>query len=67
MNGKWSCFTTYKGTDMAFVGNISVVSQMAGWLKDEPVNIIWNEPVIHLPAKKDNYKFQRPRIDFGMV
>ena len=36
-NGKWSCFTTYKGTDMAFVGNISVVSQMAAkiaWLKD---------------------------------
>lgn len=68
-NGEWSCFTTYKGIDKAFVGNISVVSEMANWLKGLPIeNIIWNDPVIHLPKEKEsNYKFRRPKLDVGMV
>lgn len=67
-SGNWSCFTTYKGVDKSFEGGIEVVSQMADWLKDEPVKILWIEPVIHEPSKpKTNYRFKRPRIDSGMV
>lgn len=67
-NGKWSCFTTYKGMDKAFVGDISVVKHMADWLKNEPVEIIWTEPVIHpRRAKESKYKWTPPRIDIGMV
>jgi hypothetical protein len=62
-DGSWVCFTTYNGIDKFFDGDISVVNKMAEWLKGEPVNIIWNEPVIYLPSIKDNYKFQRPKID----
>lgn len=68
-SGEWSCFTTYKGTDKAFVGeNIGVVAEMATWLKNEPVEIEWIEPVICKPAKpKSNYQFKRPKIDDAMV
>lgn len=67
-NGKWSCFTTYKCMDKAFVGDISVVKQMADWLKNEPVEILWTEPEIHPPrAKESKRKWTPPRIDIGMV
>jgi len=67
-NGKWSCFTTYKCMDKAFVGGISVVKEMADWLKNEPVEIVWTEPVIHPPKEKaSTYKFRKPVIDVGMV
>jgi len=67
-SGDWSCYTTYKGTDKAFVGGIEVVSQMADWLKEEPVTIKWIEPEIHEPVKPNtNYRFKRPKIDDAMV
>ena len=69
-NGKWSCYTTYKGMDKAFVGDISVVKQMADWLNNEPVEIVWNEPVIHLPKEhepKPQIRYSYSRIDVGMV
>ena len=67
--GDWSCYTTYKGIDKAFVGkDISVVIEMNDWLKNEPVDVVWETPEIHPPSQpKSRYKFKRPIVDKGMV
>ena len=67
-NGKWSCFTTYKGIDRAYVGDtISVVADMGEWLVGKPVNPVWHDPVIHPLREKEPeipIRYQRSRIDF---
>lgn len=66
-SGEWSCYTTYKGVDRAFTGdNILVQEKMQNYLKNEKINIIWDNAVIH-PPPEPNYKFRLPHIDDDMV
>lgn len=72
-NGDWSCYTTFKGTDKAFVDNsIIVVHQMADWVFEIQYEgeIIWQDPVIHEQGKKllePQVTHRASRIDKGMV